>query len=254
MMFIIIQVVPARAKEDIMLDIIAAIFAASLYTTIVGVLVGLSPLSAVTKLAVFAVAAAWLGIVVTVAALGWLAPGALGPIPATLLPFTMLLALLFGSWSLVPKFRNAVLAIPLPALVGVHAGRLGGIVFLLLYADGRLSAPFAPSAGIGDIATAAFAIVLAAMLAPGYGVRRIWLATWNAFGALDLVVAVSLGVLSMPGTPFRIFTEGPGTLVMTTVPGVLVPGMVVPIFLFVHFVIAAKLQTAAAKANRLAVA
>lgn len=237
-----------------MLDIITAIFAASLYTTIVGVLVGLSPLSAVTKLALFAAAAAWLGIVVAVAALGWLAPGALGPIPATLLPFTILLALLFGGWSLIPEFRNAVLAIPLPALVGVHAGRLGGVVFLLFHADGRLSAPFAPAAGIGDIVTAAFAIALAAMLALGLGVRRTWLATWNAFGALDLVVAVSLGALSMPGTPFRIFTEGPGTLVMTTVPGILVPGMVVPIFLFVHLAIAAKLRTAAAKAGRLAVA
>jgi hypothetical protein len=237
-----------------MLDIIAAIFAAALYTTIVGVLVGLSPLSAMARLALFAAAAAWLGIVVTVAALGWLVPGALGPIPATLLPFTMLLALLFGGWSFVPEFRDAILAVPLPALVGVHAGRLGGIVFLLFYADGRLSAPFAPAAGIGDIATAALAIALAPTLALGLGVRRIWLAAWNAFGALDLVVAVSLGVLSMPGTPFRIFTEGPGTLVMTTVPGILVPGMVVPIYLFVHFAIAAKLRTAAAKTSRLAIA
>ena len=65
--------------------------------------------------------------------------------------------------------------------------------------------------------------------------------------------AAGLGVFSMPGTPFRIFTEGPGTLVMTTVPGILVPGMVVPIFLFVHFAIAAKLRTAA-KVNHLAVA
>lgn len=253
MVSIIIQAVLTRAKEGIMLDIIAAIFAAALYTTIVGVLVGLSPLSAVAKLVLFAAAAAWLGVIVAVAALGWLAPGALGPIPATLLPFTMLLVLLFGGWSLVPEFRNAVLALPLPVLVGVHAGRLGGIVFLLFYADGRLSAPFAPAAGIGDMVTGAFAIPLAAMLALGLGVRRIWLATWNAFGALDLVVAVSLGVLSMPGTPFRIFTEEPGTLVMTTVPGILVPGMVVPIFLLVHFAIAAKLRSAA-KVDRLAVA
>jgi hypothetical protein len=40
---------------------------------------------------------------------------------------------------------------------------------------------------------------------------------------------------------------------MTTVPWVLVPAMLVPIFLFIHFVIAAKLRTAA-RAGRLAVA
>jgi hypothetical protein len=236
-----------------MLDIIAGIYVGALCTTVVGVLVGLSPLSVATKLALFAAAAAWLGIAVTVAALGWLAPGTLGPMPSTLLPFTALLALLFGGWSLFPQFRNAVLAVPLPALVAVHAGRLGGIIFLLFHADGRLSAPFAPAAGIGDMVTGAFGLALPATLALGFGLRRPWLAIWNAFGALDLVVAVSLGTLSMPGTPFRIFTEEPGTLVMTTVPGILVPAMLVPIFFLVHFAIATKLRTAAT-INRLPVA
>jgi hypothetical protein len=46
----------------------------------------------------------------------------------------------------------------------------------------------------------------------------------------------------------------PGTVVMTTVPGILVPGMIVPIYLFVHFAIAAKLRTSAAKTSRLAIA
>ena len=79
-----------------MLDIMGAIFATALYATVVGVLIGLSPVRAVTRLAAFAAAAAWLGIVVAVAALGGLAPGVLGPIPANLLPFAGLLALLFG--------------------------------------------------------------------------------------------------------------------------------------------------------------
>jgi hypothetical protein len=67
------------------------------------------------------------------------------------------------------------------------------------------------------------------------------------------MVAVFLGMLSAPGTSFRLFTEGPGTLAMTTVPWVFVPAMLVPIFLLVHFVIAAKLRTAA-QAGRLAIA
>jgi hypothetical protein len=101
--------------------------------------------------------------------------------------------------------------------------------------------------------TGALAIPLAAMLALGFDIRRTWLGVWNAFGALDLVVAVSLGVLSVPNTPFRIFTEGPGTQVMTTLPWVLVPAMLVPIFFFIHFAITAKLRTAT-QAGRLAVA
>ena len=236
-----------------MLDVIGAIFGSTLYASVVAVLIGLTPLRLGTRLAVFAAAAAWLGIIVGVAALGGLTPGALGPVPVTLLPFTALLALLLGGWLLVGTFRSALLSVPLPVLVGLNAGRLGGGFFLLLYADGRLSAPFAPVAGLGDMLIGALAVPLATMLALRFDVRRAWLGIWNAFGALDLVVAVSLGALSMPNTPFRIFTEGPGTLAMTTVPWVLVPAMLVPIFLFIHFVIAARLRTAT-QAGRLAVA
>lgn len=236
-----------------MLDIIAAIFATAAYTTVVGALVGSSPVGAGRRLAAFAAAAVWLVVIVAVAALGGLAPGVLGPVPANLLPFTGLLALLFGGWFLVPQFRTALLAVPLPVLVGVNAARLGGVFFLLIYADGRLSAPFAPAAGVGDMITGALAIPLAAMLALGLHLHRAWLGLWNAFGALDLVVAVFLGVLSAPGTSFRVFTEGPGTLAMTTVPWVFVPAMLVPIFLLVHFAVATRLRTAA-PASRLAIA
>jgi ubiquinone/menaquinone biosynthesis C-methylase UbiE len=41
-------------------------------------------------------------------------------------------------------------------------------------------------------------------------VHRTWLGLWNAFGALDLMLAVLLGVLSAPGAPFRVFIEGAG--------------------------------------------
>jgi hypothetical protein len=236
-----------------MLDIIGAIFATAFCATVVGVLVAFSPVRAATRLAAFAAAATWLGIIAAVGALGGLAPGALGPIPANLLPFTGLLALLFGGWFLVPRFRTTLLSVPLPALVGVHAGRLGGVFFLLLYADGHLSAPFAPAAGVGDMITGALAIPLAAKLALGFDIGRTWLRLWNAFGALDLVVAVSLALLSAPGTPIRVFTEGPGTQAMTAPPWVLIPAMLVPILLLVHVAIATKLR-AATQAGRLAVA
>jgi hypothetical protein len=201
-----------------MLDLIAAIFVTTLYGAVVGVLIGVSPARAVTKLAAFTAAVAWLAVISAAAALGGLAPGALGPLPATLLPFTALLALLFGSWYFIPQIRSALLSMPLPTLVAVHAGRVAGLFFLLLYWDGRLSAPFAPSAGVGDIITGALAVPLAAMLALGFEIRKLWIGLWNAFGTLDLVVAIVLGLLSAPGTPFRVFTEGPGTLVMSTLP------------------------------------
>jgi hypothetical protein len=228
-----------------MLDMIGAIFASALSTAVVSVLIGLAPLRAATRLAAFAAAAAWLAIVVGfAAALGGLAPGAFGSIPPSLLPFGGLLAILLGGWFLVPQVRNALLSVPLPALVGVHAGRLGGLFFLLLYADGRLSAPFALAAGVGDIITGALALVFAAMLAFGFDIRRTWLNLWNAFGILDLVVAITLGLLSAPGIPFRLFFESPGMQVMTTLPWLLVPAALVPIFFLIHIAISKRLKTA----------
>src|SRR2546426_761670 len=82
---------------------------------------------------------------------------------------------------------------------------LVGVFSLTLAADGGLSAPFAPVAGAGDFLVGALAIPLAAMAAAGAGAPLAWLGVWNALGALDLIVAVSLGVLSAPGTPFRVF-------------------------------------------------
>jgi hypothetical protein len=227
-----------------MLDTIGGIFAGALIATVVGILVGLSTARVAVRIAAFAASGAWLALIATLTALGALTPGNLGPVPPGLLPFTVLLAFLFAAWLLLPQFRDALLAVPLPALVGVHIGRLGGLFFLLLYAEDRLSAPFAPVAALGDMATAALAIPLAAMLALGFRVRATWLRLWNAFGALDLVVAVSLGLLSAPGTPFRIFNEGPGLQAMATLPWVFVPAMLVPVYLLVHLAIGAKLRLA----------
>lgn len=225
-----------------MIDMVGAIVGTAVYAALVGVLGGFAPLRRSTRLTVFAVAAVWGGIVVGAAALGGFAPGATGPVPAPVFAFGGSLALLVGAWFLLPGFRSALLSVPLQALVGLNVARLGGVFFLILAADGRLSAPFAPVAGSGDMLVAAVAIPLAGMAAVGGGRPPAGLGVWNAVGALDLIVAVSLGLLSAPGTPFRLFTEGPGTLAMTALPWIMVPAMLVPLYLLIHLTIAVKLR------------
>jgi hypothetical protein len=61
----------------------------------------------------------------------------------------------FFEW---PSFRNTLLSLPLTALVGINACRIGGAGFLILNNQGRLAAPFATSAGWGDIITGLAAI------------------------------------------------------------------------------------------------
>jgi hypothetical protein len=226
-----------------MVDMIGAVVGTAIYTVLVGVLIAFSPVRRTTKLAAVIVAAVWGGTVVAMAALGGFAPGATGPVPAPVFAFVVLLAALFGGWFFLPQFRSALLSIPVPALIGLNAMRVGGIFFLILFAGGRLSAPFAPIAGSGDILVALFAIPLAVMATGGAWERLTSFRLWNSLGTLDLIVAVSLALLSAPGTPFRVFTDGPGTLAMTTLPWIMVPTMIVPLYFLIHLTIAAKTRS-----------
>jgi hypothetical protein len=81
-----------------------------------------------------------------------------------------------------------------------------------------------------------------------------WFGAWNALGTLDLVVAITLGALSAQGTPFRVFTEGAGTQAMATLPWVMVPAILVPLYLLIHLTIAAKLRAASHVPDALAMA
>lgn len=81
------------------------------------------------------------------------------------------------------------------ALVGVHAARFIGIVFLALTARGELSARFGQRAGWGDIVVAALAVVLA-LIGPGAGSVRRWaFLTWTALGfAVPVLLATHVAL------------------------------------------------------------
>ena len=130
--------------------------------------------------------------------------------------------------SRVPSMRQAVDAIPVRALVGIHALRFIGIVFLALAARGELSAQFGQRAGWGDIAVASMAVVLA-LIGPGSGgARRGALLTWNTLGMLDLLAAV--------GTAALVIGRGdsPGMEPLLRLPLLLVPVFAVPVLLATH--------------------
>jgi hypothetical protein len=197
------------------------------------------------RLAVAGVLAAWFGLVLVIGATGALDPmrglgvSALGL--TVVLPFAALVCGFF----VVPSIHNAMLPTPLPALVAVNAIRVLGVTFLSLYAAGRLPAPFAQSAGLGDIFAGVTALPLAwALTRFGARVRPLAL-LWNTIGIADLVAAVGLGALSAPG-PLQVFVGPPTSAIMTTLPWLIIPGFIVPILMFVHFVIFHRLARAKA--------
>lgn len=224
-----------------MLDLIGALVMGVIFAADVIVLVGLAAIRPAAKVAAFVFAGAWFSLIVGIATLGGFATGAIGAVPAPPLAFLALISFGLVSWFAWPAFRRALLSVPLAGLVGMNASRVAGVFFLILYERGRLASPFAISAGWGDIITGLVAIPLAIWI------DRMprWLpAAWTAFGAADLIVAIGLGALSAPGTPFQVFRDAPGTAAMGALPWVSIPVLLVPMYLMALLAIAVRLRGA----------
>jgi hypothetical protein len=177
--------------------------------------------------------ALWFATILTAGATGLLGPtGPLGPAAlglAVITPVAVLSLLALRSG----QGRQAILETPLPTLISVHAMRSLGIIFILLYTAGRLPAPFAPSAGWGDVFIGVTALPLAWLVSSGRGYSIVWI--WNTLGVLDLVTAVGLGATSAPG-PIQIFHTTPNSALMTTLPFILIPTFIVPMLFFLHII------------------
>jgi len=189
--------------------------------------------TAVARTRIAAWLTAWFVVVVILAATralyyegGLGAPGVGIAVP---LPIAVLCIVVARTQALREEFHR----VPLWLLVGVHVVRLLGISFIILYTAGRLPAPFASSAGWGDIFVGATALPVAwfAYRRPTNVRSMIWI--WNVIGIADLINAVGLGVISSPGPQRLIFVE-PSSAIMATLPWLLIPGFLVPLLFAVH--------------------
>jgi hypothetical protein len=188
------------------------------------------------RLTVAGVLIAWFALVLAIGAGGALDPIRGFGVPALGVTVALPVAALATAFFAFGPIRAAILAAPLPALVAVNAIRILGVLFVLLYVRGELPAPFAPSAGWGDIFMGVTALPLAwSIIRFGSRVRPLVFA-WNVIGIADLVDAVALGALSAPG-PLQVFLGHPDSSAMTTLPWLIVPGFLVPCLMFLHVVI-----------------
>jgi hypothetical protein len=133
----------------------------------------------------------------------------------------------------IPAVREALAAPPVLVLLTlVNVWRVAGIMFIALYLQNLLPAHFALPAGIGDVLVGLAAPFVAYALWKRPARRRPAILL-HTLGLLDLVVAVTMGVLSAPGA-LRVFTGEPSTLPMTVLPEVLVPTFLVPLAIITH--------------------
>jgi hypothetical protein len=148
---------------------------------------------------------------------------------------------MFWSW---PLLRRIIEAVPQQWIVSIQFYRTLGMVFLVLYAGGRMPGAFALPAGIGDVITGLSAPFVAAAYARGSRGSARRLRIWNLFGIVDLVVAVTTGFLTSPSPLQMLAFDRPNTLI-SMFPLALVPVFLVPLAILLHLASLVKLQAQA---------
>jgi hypothetical protein len=217
-------------------DLISAIELAVCATIVAAVLAYSLSNSVEGRIRAAIVLAAWFAVVIALGASQALASehtGAPGLGAAVALP----VAALSIAFLAVRATREAMLATPLAVLIAVNALRVAlGASFVLLHLNGRLSAPFAPTAGWGDIVVGVIAGPLAYII-HRYGARaNAWALVWNAIGLVDLIAAIGLGAASAPG-PLQFFEAAPGSAIMTSLPWIVISCFLVPSYIALHIAI-----------------
>jgi hypothetical protein len=199
-------------------DLIASIeLTASAAIMIAALSIGFGP-SAATRIRAAIGLSVWFVVVVILAATRALyyehGLGAPGLGIAVALPIVILCIVVART----PSLRDSFHRVPLWLLVGVHVVRVLGINFIVLYAAGRLPAPFAPLAGWGDILIGATALPVAWFVyrQPANAMPILWI--WNIIGTADLIDAIGLGVISSPG-PLRLIFAEPSSAIWQLCPG-----------------------------------
>lgn len=146
-------------------------------------------------------------------------------------------------------------AVPQTWLIGAQLYRIVGGVFLIAAGVGVVPAYFAQPAGWGDIATGLAAVAVTALWARRLPLARPAAWGWNAFGLLDLVVAVGVGssLLAAPaaalfgGSPEWLARAAPGfqplagSVFPVVFPLALIPTFVVPLGATLHLLSLRKL-------------
>jgi len=158
------------------------------------------------------------------------------PLPQALLFGLVLIQLLI--FAFYPAFRIWCMTVDLRALVLFHVTRFVGIYFLVLYSEGRLPYGFAVPGGWGDIAVAAYAVLMVLYVKPEEKMGWSLYLLWNLLGSADILFVVI--------TAARVALSEPGSMgELLKLPLGLLPTYVVPVIIFTHVVIFARLYSAA---------
>jgi hypothetical protein len=147
-----------------------------------------------------------------------------------------------------PRLARIIDAAPQHWLIGVQLYRALGVIFLILYATGKLPGLFAWPAGLGDVLVGVLAPVVAIAYRRGPRENADLVSAWNLFGLTDFVVAVTAGFLTGP-SPLQLFAFDLPNELISRFPLVLVPVFLVPVSALLHLASLTKLRRGALRNN-----
>jgi hypothetical protein len=174
----------------------------------------------------------WLAGIWALALAGVFVPRPGGGVPllpiATFLPVLVFVPILMRS----ERIGQILDATPPSWLVGLQLYRVLGGIFLVIWAQGRLSAIFALPAGIGDVTTGLLALPIAYYFATGGRGGREAAIAWNVLGLVDFTIALGIGILSSPAV--QLIVPDRPSIGAGTYPLVLIPAFAVPSSIILH--------------------
>jgi len=222
-----------------MLDFLGFISTSALMVLAVNAVITFMDVSPSAKLSLATLAGLWIGIAAAAGSAGMIAISKPFPVVGLFVGVPLVTPAIAAAW---PQARAPMLSVPMPLMIGLNAGRVFAVLFLLLAAEGRLAGPFPHFAGWGDIITGVFALPVGWLATDAQPRHANTIAAWDLFGTADLVLAITLGVTSAEGSPLQIFHSAPGSAAMQQLPWSFVPTVLVPFWLILHAIIWAQLR------------
>jgi len=152
---------------------------------------------------------------------------------AALTPILLFLLL----FMLMRPFRQFILSLDIRLLILLHSWRMLGMGFVMLYVIDQLPPLFAFLAGFGDSLAAISAVIIGyALFTHTNGVSRLAISSWNTFGLVDFIVAISIGILTQTNATLY-DSSGVSSDLMTVFPFVIIPCFLVPLLAITHIII-----------------
>lgn len=146
-----------------------------------------------------------------------------------------------------PTASRIIDAVSQQWLIGVHAFRALGAIFLVLYVGGMMPGLFALPAGLGDVLVTGLAPVVAWAHARNPRSSTGLVAVWNILGITDFVVATVMGFATGP-SPLQLAAFDNPNILIAQFPLVLIPTFLVPLWTVLHIASLTKLRRVGATA------